>query len=127
MTHIKEKRQVGKYILYVGKLKGYNVVSDGKYYAYCENFRDGIANLLYKSVADRGAGQYKDLTLDSRLKTEEAITMYRVITGVCRTSTPNFIESLDYLKDSYMVHEIIELTEGQYGAKAFKSFLSSIG
>ena len=124
LTHVKEKKQVGGYTLYVGKIKNRNVVSDGTHYAHCANLREGIADLIFKSAADRGADQYEDLTLDSEVKTDDAITMYRVITGACRQGTQRFIDSLGELKESYSIREIIELTRGQYGAERFAEFFS---
>ena len=122
LTHVRTVRQVGAYTLYIGKIKGRNVVSDGTHYAHCDKLRDGIADLLFKTTADRGAEQYKTLTLDSEVKTEDAIVMYRVITGACRQGTQRFIDSLGELKEAYTVREIVELTKGQYGAEKFKQF-----
>ena len=58
LTHIKKKKQIGEYTLFVGKIPGHNVVFDGKHYAHCKNFRDGVGDLLFKSAADRGADQW---------------------------------------------------------------------
>ena len=44
LTHVKKKKKIGEYTLFVGKIPGYNVVFDGKYYAHCRNFRDGVAD-----------------------------------------------------------------------------------
>ena len=122
LTHVRTVRQVGEYTLYIGKIRGKNVVSDGTHYAHCKKLRDGIADLLFKTKADRGASQYKDLTLDSVVKTEDAIVMYRVITGACRQGTQSFIDGLGELKEAYTVREIVELTAGHYGAERFKQF-----
>ena len=59
LTHIKSTKTIGGYMVYVGKIKGKNVVSDGTYYAHCNKIRDGIADLLYKAAEDRGAEQYR--------------------------------------------------------------------
>ena len=82
-----------------------------------------MADLLFKTAKDRGAEQYKGLTLDTELSLDEMKTMYRVITGACRQGTESFIANLgDKLKDKYTIREAIELTEGQYNAEAFKRF-----
>ena len=128
LTHIKCSKTVGengKYTLYIGKIKGKNVVSDGTNYAHCSTLRDGIADLIFKSAADRGADQYKGLNLDSEIKTEDAIVMYRIITGACRQGTQSFIDSLKELKDSYTISEIISLTKGSYGAERFREFFEN--
>ena len=62
LTQVKSKKTVGQYTVYVGKIKGQNVVSDGVNYAHCNKIRDGIADLLFKTASDRGADQYKNLS-----------------------------------------------------------------
>ena len=62
LTQIKGKKTVGQYTVYVGKIKGQNVVSDGVNYAHCDKLREGIADLLFKAASDRGADQYKNLS-----------------------------------------------------------------
>lgn len=122
LTHIKKRKKTGKYTIYIGKIKGRNVVSDGVNYAHCDKIRDGISDLIFKAAKDRGAKQYDKLTLDSVVKKDEAVTMYRVITGACRQGTQKFLDSLPELKEEYKVSEIIELTKGQYGYDAFVRF-----
>ena len=121
-THIKKKKTVGQFTLFVGKIKGRNVVSDGTNYAHCDSLREGISDLLFKSAKDRGADQYKNLTLDTELTVEEMVTMYRVITGACRQGSEFFVKSLGELKEKYTIREAIKLTKGQYNAKKFAEF-----
>ena len=124
LTHVKAKKKTGKYTLYIGKIKGRNVVSDGEYFAHCDSLREGIADLLFKRAKDRGAEQYRGLTLDSVVTVEEAATMYRVITGACRQGTENFIKSLKEPKEKYTIRECIDLTRGQYNAERFEEFFN---
>ena len=63
LTQVKSCHEVNGYTLYSGKIKGRSVVSDGKYYAHCKNLRDGIADIAFKKARERGADQFKDLTL----------------------------------------------------------------
>ena len=123
LTHIKGRRTVGAHTFYIGKIKGRNVVTDGKYYAHCDKLRDGIADLMFKSASDRGADQYRNMDPDAQLTVEEAVTMYRIITGACRQGSEAFVKSLgDKLKERYTIRECIELTRGQYGSEAFEKF-----
>ena len=124
LTLVKKVKSVGPYIVYIGRIKGKNVVSDGKYYAHCDKIRDGIADLEFKTAKDRKLEEYKTLTLDSRLTPDEAIIMYRSITGACRQGTQSFVDSLGKLKEFYSLKEIFVLTEGQYGFGAFQNFFS---
>ena len=122
LRHIKKKKKCGAFTLYVGKIKGKNVVSDGVNYAHCNSFREGISDLLFKAARDRGADQYKGLSLDTELTVEEMVTMYRVITGACRQGSESFVKSLGELKEKYTIREAIELTKGQYNAEEFAEF-----
>ena len=122
LTHVSRKKKCGEYTLFVGKIPGRNVVFDGENYAHCKTLRAGIADLLFKKAEDRGAGQYKGMSLDKELTVEEAVTMYRVITGACRQGSEAFVNSLGKLKERYTVRECIEQTKGQYGSERFAEF-----
>ena len=123
LTPVKSARKVGEYTFYAGKIKGKNVVSDGEHYAHCATLREGIADIAFKRAKNRGAQQYRGLTVGTEMSVEEAKTMYRVITGACRAGTEAFVAGLgDTLKERYTIREMIELTRGQYGAGTFERF-----
>ena len=122
LTHIKRKRKFGKFTFFYGKIKGKNVIFDGQNYAHCKDFKAGVIDLEFKAAKDRGAEQYKGLTLDSVVKYEDAVIMYRVITGACQQGTQSFLDGLREIKDEYTVREIIQITSGHYGSGVFKSF-----
>ena len=123
LTPISTAKKVGKYTLYKGKLPGRNVVSDGVNFVRCDKFRDGIADLVFRAAAERGADQYKGLSLDTVLTVPEAMAMYRVITGARRQCSEVFVQSLGgKLKEQYTIRECIELTKGQYNAERFAGF-----
>ncbi len=122
LTHLKKIKQVDKYTLYIGRIPGKNVVSDGTNYAHCNKLREGIADLAFKAAKDRGADQYKKLTLDTELTVPEMVTMYRIITGACRQGSESFVNSLGELKEKYTIREAIQITKGAYNATAFAKF-----
>ena len=122
LTHVKKTKKVDKYTLYIGKIPGRNVVSDGVNFAHCDKLREGIADLAFKAAKDRGASQYKGMSLDAELTVPEMVTMYRIITGACRQGSERFVNSLGQLKDRYTIREAIELTKGQYNAAKFAEF-----
>ena len=123
LTHVAKTRKAGDYTLYIGKIKGRNVVSDGTLYAHCETLRDGIADIAFKRAAERGASQYKGIDMDVPIPLEEAKTMYRIITGACRAGTEHFAQSLgNKLQETYTVREMIKVTKGQYNAEKFAEF-----
>ena len=122
LAHVKRAKKIGEYTFYIGKIPGRNVVFDGKYYAHCKTFSEGVRDIEFKRASDRGAEQYRSLTLDSKVSKDEAITMYRVITGACQQGTDSFVNSLRDTKDRYTVREIISITQGQYGSRSFTEF-----
>ena len=102
-------------------LKTKYVVTDGVNYAHGDTIKAARKDLMYK-ISDRDTSQYKNLTLDSVVSQEEAIKMYRVITGACEAGTKHFVKSLNEVKKEYSIAEIIEITQGNYGAVEFKNF-----
>lgn len=98
LVHIKRKKKIGEYTYFTGKIKGVNVLYDGKNYAHCESFKDGVKDIEFKKAKERGADQYKKYNKQSVVTAEEAKTMYRVITGACQIGTENFIKSLRVVK-----------------------------
>ena len=124
LAHIKRKKQFGEYTYYVGKIKGMNVIFDGKNYAHCKSFKEGLNDLAFKTAKDRGADQYKSYTMDSVVTVEEAKTMYRIITGACKAGTDHFVNNVPNKKRKYTVRELIDITEGQYRSDVFKKFFT---
>lgn len=124
LTHIKKVRKFHQYTFYIGKAKGYNVISDGKIYSYGRTLRKGIDNLEFKAILNRGTDQFKNLTLDSEVTFNKAIAMYCSITGSTKNGTEHFFRNLNEAKDTYTIKEIIELTKGQYGAETFERFFT---
>ena len=122
LTHIKHKRKVEGYTLYIGRIKNKHVVSDGEFYAHCKSLREGIADIAFKRAADRGADQYKGMSLDTELTVAECVTMYRIITGACRAGSEAFVNSLGELKEKYTIKEMLEITKGQYNSERFAEF-----
>ena len=78
LIHVKRKKKIGEYTYYVGKIPTMNVIYDGENYAHCKSIKQGILDLRFKKAKDRGAEQYKDLTLDSVLTYDDAVMCYRI-------------------------------------------------
>ena len=114
--------KIGEYTVYVGKINGKMLVTDGKLWAHCKTAKEGIADILFKRAKDRGADQYRGIDLDAPRTVEELKTMYRIITGACRAGTEAFVNSVRDLKETYTVRDAIEITKGQYNAEAFERF-----
>lgn len=124
LTHVKKARKISGYTFFEGKIKGKNVLFDGENYVHCKTIMQGVADLNFKKQKERGASQYKDLTLDSIVSRQDAIVMYRIITGACSMGTQAFLDEQRELKEKYTVREIVEMTKGRYGHATFAAFFA---
>ena len=111
--------------LFLNDLQPCYVVEKDGVYAHGATLKEAKESLIYK-ITDRDKSDYEDYTLDTEVTHEEAIKMYRVITGACEAGTRNFVENvLAEKKEKYTVKEIIKLTEGQYGNETLKEFMEN--
>lgn len=94
---------------------------NGKW-SHGETFEEAKKDLVYK-LSNTDKSKYSGYDLNTEVPFEEAVEMYRVITGACAFGVKNFVEtSLDEVKQRYKVSEIISLTQGRYGHEKFRSF-----
>ena len=107
----------------IGATKETYLVTDGNNkWAHGDNLKKAKNDLIYK-VSNRDKSEYDGLTPDSEVSLEEAIEMFRVITGACAFGTKDFVENrLTKKKSAYRISEIITLTKGEYGNSAFERF-----
>ena len=63
----------------------------------------------------------KDIDLDKPLSHEEAINVYRTVTGACRAQIRQWMSGKVF-PDQITIREIINLTQSAYGGKEFKEF-----
>ena len=126
LTVVKNKRQFDKYTYYQGKHRN-SVITDGVNWAHCRDLKSGIIDLRFKAEK-RDMSQYADLTPDSEVSYEDAVIMYRVITGACQAGTEDFLSRMspEQVKDRYKVSEICEITDGQYNSGAFKKYFAQV-
>nr|DAH54525.1 MAG TPA: hypothetical protein [Caudoviricetes sp.] len=111
--------------LFLGSLIPCYVVEKDGVYAHGATLKEAKESLIYK-ITDRNKSDYEDYTLDTEVTHEEAIKMYRVITGACEMGTRNFVENvLTKKKKKYTVREVIKLTKGQYGNETLKEFMEN--
>lgn len=126
LTFIKRTRQVGTYTFHQGRFPNQHVITDGTFYAHCHSLKAGIRDLAFKHAKNLSVEAYEHLTISDTISVDEAITMYRVLTGACQAGVDSFVSSLGKLKETYTVQEIISLTKGNYGHETFQdSFLKT--
>ena len=91
-------------------------------WAHGDTLEEAKKDLIYK-ISDRDKSDYENMTLESEVTFEEAIEMYRVITGACSSGTRGFVENrLKSKKEKYTISEVIELTKREYGSRAIQDF-----
>ena len=122
LRHVARIKIVGEYTWYIGKIKGKDVVFDGENYAHCKNLKQGIADLFFKKAKNRGTEQYEIYNMDSVLKYQEMVAMYRIITGACSQGIEDFVSKLPEVKEMYTVSEVVNMTYKHYGHDVFKKF-----
>ena len=108
----------------IGEDETLYVVTDGEgHYAHGNTLKEAKDDLIYK-INDRDTSLYENLSLDDEVSFEEAIAMYRTVTGACVAGTRDFIENRlpKPHKEKYTIREDIELTDGEYGSEKLKKF-----
>jgi hypothetical protein len=63
--------------------------------------------------------------MESVLTFEEAVMMYRVVTGSCQYGVNRFLEENKIEEKDYTVSEIIALTDGHYGHERLVEFMKN--
>ena len=121
---IDKKKNVYK-IQICGQTKvSYCIEVDG-IFSHGETIKQAKESLLYK-ISDRDTTKYDNYTLDTVVTFEQAIKMYRCITGACEDGTKHFVENvLQDIRKKYTVKEVIELTKGQYNNKQLQEFFKN--
>ncbi len=93
-------------------------------FSHGKTIKEAKESLIYKISDDRDTSVYKNYKLDTIVSFEEAIRMYRIITGACEFGTKNFVQGLTKTKKKYKISEIIEITNNQFGNETFREFFS---
>jgi len=121
LSHYSKIKKVKDITFYIGFR--YTVAEQNDKYAHGNDMRSALLDLRFKLV-DRDKSQYEDLTLDSKLSYDDAVVMYRVITGACSEGTKRFLEQHPEIstKKKYSIQEILDLTNGEYGSESIKKF-----
>ncbi len=119
LTHYTKKRTIKGVTFYIGFR--YTVAVQREHAAHGKDMRSALIDLRFKQ-ANRDSSDYEGLTLESVLPYEDAIVMYRVITGACQAGTEMFLDQHNIAKRNYTIAEILEKTQGQYGSYMFQKF-----
>ncbi|MFT3995741.1 MAG: hypothetical protein QM660_15635, partial [Dysgonomonas sp.] len=109
----------------IGKDKiGYLVTDGNGKWSHGATLKEAKDDLIYK-ISNRNKSDYENLSLDSVITFEEAVEMYRVITGACSFGTRDFVQHrLEEKKEKYTISEILKITKSEYGSSTFASFFN---
>jgi len=105
-----------------GEVQESYIVSNGALYAHGNSIKEAKASLIYK-ISDRNTSEYKHFTLNTLVTFEEAVIMYRKITGSCESQTKVFAEANKF-KSKKTIQEIIKITECQYNNNLLVQFFN---
>ena len=106
----------------VGSKDIFYVVVDGDKAAHGSTLKEAREDLLYKTL-ERDKSEYENLTINDTITHNEAVAMYRAITGACIFGIKDFIKNrLSKKKAKYTIKEIINITNGEYGHNRLVEF-----
>ena len=108
---IQEKGNVLK-VINNGETTESYIVSDGENFAHGKTIKEAKESLIYK-ISNRDTSEYSKLTIDSMIDFENAVKMYRKITGSCESQTKEFAEKNKF-EGNKSIKEIIKITKGQF-------------
>jgi len=106
-----------------GETKESYIVTDGEAHAHGTTLKEARESLIYK-IKDRDTSMFKGLTLESEVTFEDAVKMYRKITGSCESQTKAFAQAHTY-EGTKTISELIAITNGQFGSAEFVSFFNN--
>jgi len=121
LTHIKTIKKIDDITLYISPYKTVVARKDDTF-AHGDSIREAVQELRFK-MAERNVEDYRNLTSDSVLTFEEAVMMYRVVTGSCQYGVNQFLANNKIKKRNYTVAEILSLTNGHYGHESLVNFM----
>ena len=123
LARIVSKRGPVMRVVICGKTEVSYLVTDGEAWSHGKTLAKARESLIYK-IGSRDTSEYKAWTLDRKVTKAEAIKAYRIITGACEGGVMAWLEKRA-TPETTTVEGVIDLTEGAYGAEAFKKFFSA--
>ena len=87
-----------------GENKETYVIKSGDVYSHGKTIKEARDSLIYK-ISNRDTSEYKKMNIDTILTKEEAIKMYRVITGACEYGVKMFVDK-EKRKSKYTIKEM---------------------
>lgn len=123
LTHIKTVKTVNDVTLYISPYSTVVVTKDHQTFAHGKDIRSAIRDLQFKT-AERDIEQYRNMGLDTPIAFDEAVIMYRVITGACSYGTQRFLDEHPELanRKTITIKEMMGVTKQEYGLETFARY-----
>ena len=107
-------------VVICGKTEISYLVTDSEVWSHGKTLIEARDGLLFK-IGKRDPSEFKAWTLDKVVSKRDAILAYRTITGACEGGVRTWMEQRK-IPDTMTVMDIINMTNGAYGAESFKAF-----
>jgi prefoldin subunit 5 len=120
LARIVSKRGPVSRVVVCGQTEVSYLVTDGEAFSHGKTLAEARDGLLFK-IGKRDPSEFRGWTLDKVVSKRDAIRAYRVITGACEGGVRSWMEQRQ-TPEEITVGDIIKLTNGAYGAEAFKNF-----
>ena len=99
-------------------------IKQGNEFSHGKTLKEARESFMYK-ISERDTSQYESFTLKTIITKEEAIQMYRVVTGACESGTRMFVKSLSNPPNKLSVADLITLTQGRYNQDKLVKFINN--
>jgi len=120
LARIISKRGPVTKVVICGKTNISYLVTDGEAFSHGKTIAEARDGLMFK-IGKRDTSEFKAWTLDREVSKRDAIRAYRMITGACEGGVRSWMEQRE-TPETTTVGGVIGLTQGAYGADAFKEF-----
>ena len=124
---VSRKKNIIKVINYNETEESYIIEIDD-IFSHGKTIKEAKESIVYK-MGTRDLSEYKELTLDSVISKEEAIIMYRSITGACAYGTKMFVDSKE-TKEQYFDNCCFSVTiykDADYYTESDRKFMELNG
>jgi hypothetical protein len=108
----------------IGSAQPLFLITDGiGTFSHGSTIRQASQDLKFKLAKNADIKEFQGISSETILEFSDCIKLYRLITGACEFGVKDFIESNQIIEKQYSVKEILEKTQGHFGAKSLRKFV----
>ncbi len=113
-------KTLGEYTLYIGEFLV--VAQKGDTFSHGKTVKQAISDIIFKT-SERDSTVYKNIDRDKAMPIEDAIVMYRTITGACSAGVEAYMRGKDW-GETITVNKILSVLKSEYGSEQFRTFFN---